>query len=1070
MKKAILQIFTAILALGLFCGAATAAPFANFTVNKTQGTAPLTVHFTDHSQNATSWNWNFGDNNIYAAQNPPDHTYNTAGNYPVTLTVQNSTDGSSNSTIPQFINVLAPELNADLNADFDATPPQGSIPLTVQFTDKSTNASEWNWDFGDGTNSTEKNPKHIYSTVGTFNVTLRATINNGAVGIVKQQTKSIEAKAADNSTGNRIWDESQNMTTESYTWNAQSFSGFYYDLDSGVSSESMTIKKIGRSINSGDIEYVTKPAVTKFKYSQWGNYTVIGFMADKYFAGYTDDSVPVQDNISPISNGILSKILIDSNDKKSMTSGQALALDEGYSMSIKEVNVNGDQVWIQLEKDGKVVDDEFIASGKDLVYKTDLGKATDVPIIIVHFGTVFHSSENDAVFLQGIFQISGNYVEVKDSDDFGEMEVKSISSDEINMENKNDVGLSRGDTVDLMGNIKIQVADDSKLRFAPVVDTSQTGTYELRGTVYDRSINGDITEGSPFSWTPLNFEGFYYNIDEGIGTESLKVEKLNGNTIPSDNLVYLSQPQAVNFKHKDWDNFTVVGFMGDKYFAGYPDGAVNGAVDRVSVLSNSILSKILTDSDDKASMSQGSALPLQEGYSLNIKEVNVNGDQVWVQLEKDGKVVDDGFVSSDKDYVYTTDIGKATKVPLIIVHFGSVFNGAETSAVFVQGIFQISDEYKEIKNGDTFDKMEITDVSDQGITMKNSDDIGLSRGENTTVMNNVSFKTADNSTLRFYPYVEVQSGGSAHGLNIGVPDDIAAGSAFDITITADGKPVEGVNVKVNGNGTDNTSADGTIQYTAANAGTLKLTAEKTGYSTASRNVNVTPPKDEMSLSVSPERVYIGDNITITALKKIGGDPIVGANISINGQVLGATGSDGNISYKTDKNGTIKVSAIKKGFNNNSIDVKVRDLEPIFEVSNLTVKPMVVDVGKNVTINATIVNTGNAAGNYTAVLIINNNTTNESKGVHVEVGGNESVTFEHREETPNNYTVLLQGQPPEQGVTYTVKAGSSILLYALIVVVLLVIGGAAYYFTKGGGDVGALQEKVQELVSSIKLKK
>ena len=55
-------------------------------------------------------------------------------------------------------------------------------------------------------------------------------------------------------------------------------------------------------------------------------------------------------------------------------------------------------------------------------------------------------------------------------------------------------------------------------------------------------------------------------------------------------------------------------------------------------------------------------------------------------------------------------------------------------------------------------------------------------------MNNVSFKTADDSTLRFYPFVTVRSGGSTNGLNISVPDEIIVGNTFDITVTASGKP------------------------------------------------------------------------------------------------------------------------------------------------------------------------------------------------------------------------------------------------------------------------------------------
>ena len=1051
MKRTILQIFTAFLVLGLFCGAATAAT-AIFNANITSGEKPLTVGFSDQSENATSWQWDFGDGSSNSTRNPI-HTYANAGQYTVKLTAgfQNETATETKS------NYITVSDSTALTAVFAANVTQGTIPLTVGFAGSSTNATSWQWDFGDGSSNSTQNPIHTYTSAGKYTVTLTVKDSNGNQ---KVETKSnyIEAKST-NTSGNRIWQDGM-LTT--YTWDAQSFSGFYYDLDSGVSSEEMTITDIGRSIKSGNIEYVTRPTETKFEHNNWGSYQIIGFMAEKYFGGYSkQNSSVIGDDVSPISDGILSKILIDSDDKKSVSSGDSLVLDEGYSLSVKEVDVNGNSVWIQLEKDGKVVDDGFISSGGDYVYKADLGKATDVPLIIIHFGTVFSGSETSAVFVQGLFQISGNYVEVKNGDTFGEMEVKSISSSEIKMENTDSVGLDKGETIDLMGKIKIQVADASTLRFSPVVDTSEAGNYELRGTVYDKSVNGNSLP----IWTPFNFEGFYYNIDEGIGTEELKVEELDGSDIPSDKLVYQSSPQAVKFEHSNWGNFTVVRFMADKYFAGYPDGAVNGAVDRVSLLSNNILSKVLIDSDDKESMSSGSALALENSYSLGIKEVDVNGNSVWIQLEKDGKVVDDGFVFAGQDYVYKTDVGKATDIPLIIVHFGTVFSGTETSAVFVQGIFQISDDYTGINDGDTFGKMEVTSVSDNGITMKNSDDIRLDKGETTEVMNNVSFKTADADILRFYPFVTVGSGGTANGLNITVPDEIIVGNTFDITVTASGSPVEGVTVKVNTNSTGKTSANGTVQYTAENKGTLRLTAEKEGYTTVNKDVTVIPPKEEMILNVSPETVYIGDNITIGTLKKIGGDPIEGVNVSIDGKALGETGSDGKITYKTEKNGTIKVIAAKEDFNNKSINVKVKDFEAIFKVSNLAADPIEVSAGKNTTISANVENTGNAVGKYNATLSVNGNVT-DSKEVSLYVVNNTTVNFEHDEEVPGTYKVELGGQT----AIYTVKEKSSLLLYALGAVVLLIIGGAAYFFTKGGGDMSMLQEKVQELINSIKPKK
>ena len=264
-------------------------------------------------------------------------------------------------------------------------------------------------------------------------------------------------------------------------------------------------------------------------------------------------------------------------------------------------------------------------------------------------------------------------------------------------------------------------------------------------------------------------------------------------------------------------------------------------------------------------------------------------------------------------------------------------------------------------------------------------------------------------------------------------------------MTASGSPVEGVTVKVNTNSTGKTSANGTVQYTAENKGTLRLTAEKEGYTTVNKDVTVIPPKEEMILSVSPETVYIGDNITIGTLKKIGGDPIESVNVSIDGKTLGKTGSDGKITYKTEKNGTIKVIAAKEGFNNKTINVKVKDFEAIFKVSNLAVDPIEVSAGKNTTISANVENTGNAAGKYNATLSVNGNVT-DSKEVSLDVGNNTTVNFEHGEEVPGTYKVELGGQT----ATYTVKEKSSLLLYALGAVVLLIIGGAAYFFTKGGG--------------------
>ena len=66
-------------------------------------------------------------------------------------------------------------------AGFTATPLSGTAPLTVQFTDSSTNTpASWSWDFGDGQTSITQNPSHQYTSAGTYTVTLTATNAGGS--------------------------------------------------------------------------------------------------------------------------------------------------------------------------------------------------------------------------------------------------------------------------------------------------------------------------------------------------------------------------------------------------------------------------------------------------------------------------------------------------------------------------------------------------------------------------------------------------------------------------------------------------------------------------------------------------------------------------------------------------------------------------------------------------------------------------------------------------------------------------------------------------------------------------
>jgi PKD repeat protein len=119
-------------------------------------------------------------------------TVGTGSNYDIVpLDTGKTFEGRvSNAAIDFFIlGYIVPSINAN----FSGTPLTGGYPLTVTFTDTSTGATSWLWNFGDGSTSTLQNPTHTYMTEGLYTVSL--TINGGVD--VETKTNYITVTDAD---------------------------------------------------------------------------------------------------------------------------------------------------------------------------------------------------------------------------------------------------------------------------------------------------------------------------------------------------------------------------------------------------------------------------------------------------------------------------------------------------------------------------------------------------------------------------------------------------------------------------------------------------------------------------------------------------------------------------------------------------------------------------------------------------------------------------------------------------------------------------------------------------------
>jgi PKD repeat protein len=79
-------------------------------------------------------------------------------------------------------------------AEFTAEPTSGEAPLSVVFTDASSEDPEsWAWDFGDGSTSTEQSPTHVYEEPGSYRVILTVTNGEGSDDVVKADLVTVTA-------------------------------------------------------------------------------------------------------------------------------------------------------------------------------------------------------------------------------------------------------------------------------------------------------------------------------------------------------------------------------------------------------------------------------------------------------------------------------------------------------------------------------------------------------------------------------------------------------------------------------------------------------------------------------------------------------------------------------------------------------------------------------------------------------------------------------------------------------------------------------------------------------------
>ncbi len=595
------------------------------------------------------------------------------------------------------------------------------------------------------------------------------------------------------------------LSSGTVSWTPQNFAGFFYWPDHEIGNEKLTILDsdllIGkRTIPQDKLIYRTSgenkmlnvvmypfnrnytaaemAGLEQFQAgsmsSENGSYSIVGWQGENFVA--------VKNKTNKLSK-LLIEQGISAREKKTMTVGETWDIGGGWSLTVQSIDAkaNPRQVWFELWKDGIKKDDRVLADHRIYTYvEKYLGGETDAPVFVTYIDAIFAGATSDMVQFRYTWVIDTNVNVIDPGDMFGIFNTTVADESGITLKNLNTVSLEKNSIVNLMRNYAFRVADANTLRFHPTANSEF-----VRGQIANETMgvkgNLDLFSGT-VSWNPQNFAGFYYDIDNGIGSENLTIlhsDSLIGTrTIQPKNLIYRvsGENKMLNVLkypfNGNYDNAKLAGL-------GFEAGSMsseNGSFlfvwwqleKYVGVLNQTnVLAKLLVEhgasASDKKTLTVGETWDIGGGYTLTVNSIDAKATpkQVWVTLSKDGVKKDDKVLTSgtsDAKPIYTyieKSLCGENDVPVLVTYVNGIFAGQTTDMVQFRYTWLINPTCTKIKPGDMFGTFNTTTADASHIVLENTVPKSLERDTVTDILNGVMFRVVDSDTLRFYPVIGI---------------------------------------------------------------------------------------------------------------------------------------------------------------------------------------------------------------------------------------------------------------------------------------------------------------------------
>ncbi len=217
---------------------------ADFAISENQGCSPFILTIENFTLGASTQNWEFSDGTSFESTDPVlTHTFVNTTNDVITFDIElyAENDYGCIDTLIRTVTVF-PEVQIDYSHEVE-----GCHPLPVQFVNNTQNAGFFDWTFGDGLNSSQQNPLHIYHNFShthdtVFHIELFALSQYGcfasdtsSVRVFPKPDASFQVENSPGCSPHEIWISHNSEGASDYYWDFGDGSGTFNYGDASFS-------------------------------------------------------------------------------------------------------------------------------------------------------------------------------------------------------------------------------------------------------------------------------------------------------------------------------------------------------------------------------------------------------------------------------------------------------------------------------------------------------------------------------------------------------------------------------------------------------------------------------------------------------------------------------------------------------------------------------------------------------------------------------------------------------------------------------------------------------------------